>query len=439
MYINRSIDNQLLIWKNTKNRKPLLVRGARQIGKTSAIRQLGTHFKYFAEVNFDANTDYISLFQKNANPDEICQQLSIILNIPILENETLLFLDEIQTAPEVISMLRYFYEKNPNLHLVAAGSLLEFALADLPSFGVGRIHSVYMYPFSFEEFLGALGEKSLIQAILNAFDKFALPDLIHKKTLSYLKIFLIIGGMPEVVASYIRNPNLVQVQTILDDLIVAYQADFAKYKAKVPNMRILEVFRNVVSQVGNKYSFTFDTSLKNYQIKEALELLQMSGILYNATHSSCNGIPLGATINPKKRKYLIFDTGIFQRMLGLDLSSIFLENEVNIVNKGVIAELFVGIELYKNNSDPISNLFYWQRESKNSQAEVDYVIQNGTQIIPIEVKAGTKGAMQSMHLFLDEKNMDYGIRTSLENFGKFENIKIVPIYAMGLAVKYKLI
>lgn len=437
MYVTRSVDNELLNWKNSPKRKPLLIRGARQIGKTSAIRHLGKQFKYFAEINFDDNLELASLFEKNLSPDEICQQLAVLINIPIIENETLLFLDEIQASPKAIGALRYFYEKKPNLHTIAAGSLLEFALAEIPSFGVGRIRSVFMYPLNFEEFLAALGENSLLNAIQQATTTQPLPDLIHEKAVGILKKFLVIGGMPEAITTYLETKNYLLVQNVLDDLIVSYQTDFSKYKEKVPSFRILEVFNNVVQQMGTKFSYSLNTNLNNLQIKEALNMLQMAGLLYFVTHSSSNGIPLGAEINPKKRKCLLFDTGIYQRMLGLDLASVFLDDDTDLVNKGAIAELFVGIELMKNNQDVLASLYYWRRESKNSQAEVDYVIQKDREIIPIEVKSGTKGAMQSMYKFLEEKQSNYGVRTSLENFGALDKIKIIPIYAIGIAVKNK--
>ena len=438
MYFKRFIDEKLNDWKTNESRKPLLLRGARQIGKTSAIRNLATSFTHFIEINFDENVEINQLFEGNLNVDEICNQLEIIVNIPIIEGETLLFLDEIQASPNAIKSLRYFYEKKPNLHVVAAGSLLEFALAELPSFGVGRIAFMFVYPFSFEEFLSALGEDSLLKSIKNASNSNPLPQLIHQKAIKILKSFLIIGGLPEAVATYVKTKNYLSVQTVLDQLITTYQSDFPKYKSRVPNIRIQEVFRNAILQVGNKFSFSLNTVYNNYQVKEALELLQMAGLLYSVTHSACNGIPIGAEINPKKRKMLIFDTGIYQRLLGLNLADLFLSDEIDFVNKGAIAELFVGLELTKNNTDFLANLYYWQRESKGSQAEVDYVIQDNYAIIPIEVKAGTKGAMQSMYKFFEEKKSDLGIRTSLENFGKIDKIIILPIYAIGIALKENL-
>ncbi len=431
MYLERSIDNELIKWKNSPSRKPLMIRGARQVGKSSSIKNLGGHFKHYIEINFDEEPAYIKIFEGN-NVKEICEQIEVITRIPIVAGETLLFLDEVQSSLAAIGSLRYFYEKLPELHVIAAGSLLEFALAELPSFGVGRIRSLYMYPFSFEEFLLAHQEKKLLNSLQKANTTHPLPEIIHKKLITYFRKFLIVGGMPEAVNTYIQTQSLLEVQAVLDDLISSSQNDFTKYKSKIESSTILQVFRAVVQQVGNKFSYAYpESTLKNDKIREVLELLRMAGLIYTVTHSACNGIPLGAEINPKMKKILLFDTGIFQRILGLDIKALLLEDEVEMINKGNIAELHVGLELIKNiffyqNSE----LFYWQREAKNSQAEVDFVIQQGEKIIPIEVKSGKKGSMQSLYLFLEEKKVPFGVRISMENFSAIEKVKICPLYGV---------
>jgi predicted AAA+ superfamily ATPase len=433
MYLERKIDVELEIWKKLPNRKPLILRGARQVGKSSSVKNLAKNFKYFIEINFDENPTYATVFENGLDPVGICEQLSVISNTPIIEGETLLFFDEIQSCIPAISSLRYFYEKMPNLHLIAAGSLLEFALSEIPSFGVGRVRSIFMYPLSFEEFLLANKEKSLVEALKIATTKTPFPEIFHQKLKGYLKKFLIIGGMPEAVKSYITNGDMLEVQRVLDDLILSIQADFVKYKIRVSPTRIREVFDAVVKQVGNKFSYSYpNATLNNVQIKEALALLELAGLVYFVTHSASNGIPIGAEINSKKRKILIFDTGIFQRIQGLNIAQLLIEDDFNSINKGNIAELHVGLELIKNVSCyEKTYLYYWQRDAKNSQAEVDYVIQKQEKIIPIEVKAGTKGSMQSLYLFLKEKKLDFGIRLSLENFSEMEKIKIVPLYGVG--------
>jgi predicted AAA+ superfamily ATPase len=432
MYLQRKIDVELEIWKQSPIRKPLVLRGARQVGKSSAVRNLATKFKYFIEINFDETPSYAAIFENDLDPFSICEQLSVITNTKIVIGETLLFFDEIQSCIPAISSLRYFYEKMPNLHVTAAGSLLEFALSEIPSFGVGRVRSIFMYPLSFEEFLLANNENALLENLNKSTHQKAIPDIFDQKLKTYLKKFLIVGGMPEVVKSYIQNGNMLETQRVLDDLILSIQADFAKYKTRVSSARIREVFNAVVQQVGCKFSYSYpNATLNNVQIKEALTLLEMAGLVHFVTHSASNGIPIGAEINSKKRKMLLFDTGIFQRILGLNIAPLLIEDDFNIINKGNIAELFVGLELIKNTSCyEKMQLYYWHRESKNSQAEVDYVIQKQDKIIPIEVKAGTKGSMQSMYLFLDEKKSDFGIRLSLENFSEMDKIIIYPLYAV---------
>ncbi len=431
MYLERKADKELISWKESKSRKPLILRGARQVGKSSAVRNFGKKFKYFIEINLDESSDQRFLFENDLTISEIIEQLAVITKTPIISGETLLFIDEIQACIPAISTLRYFYEKFPDLHVIAAGSLLEFALSEIPSFGVGRVRYLFMYPFSFDEFLVANKEAGLLDVLNKATPVKSLAAIFHEKLKKYLKKFLIIGGMPEAVRTYVSKGDMLEVQRVLDDLILSIQADFSKYKSRVPALRIKEVFDAVVLQIGCKFSYSYpNATLTNIQIKEALRLLEMAGLLYSVTHSACNGIPLGAEINTKKRKMLLFDTGIYQRILGLDIGMLLLDTDVNIVNKGNISELFVGLELLKNTSCyEKHDLYYWQREEKNSQAEVDYVIQKQEKIIPLEVKAGTKGSMQSMYIFLNEKKREYGVRLSMENFSEIEKVKIYPLYA----------
>ncbi|TFH38594.1 MAG: DUF4143 domain-containing protein [Bacteroidia bacterium] len=436
-YIERKIDKELIDWKNHPSRKPLLVRGARQVGKSSTVRNLGKTFEFFIEVDFISNKSIHKLFEGDINPIRIYEELSLIYNTPVIAGKTLVFLDEIQACIPAITSLRYFYEKVPDIHLIAAGSLLEFALKELPSFGVGRIRSIYLYPFSFSEFLIAFNERSLVQLI----DKFIidkpLSEPVHKKLKQYLIRHITIGGMPEVVASYVNGASLLDCQGILEELTNSLYDDFSKYKSKVPVTRLREAFSSVIMQTGSKFVLSqIDSQANRLQLKESLELLEQAGIIFPVVHSSSNGIPIGAQTNDKFRKYLIFDTGIFQRFLNLDLSELFLNIEISLVNKGVLAELYAGLELIKNQpNNQAAVLYYWQREKKGSQAEVDYVIELGDRIVPIEVKSGIKGKMQSLRIFIEAKKSKFGVRTSLENFGRVEKINIIPLYAIGAIFK----
>jgi predicted AAA+ superfamily ATPase len=243
--------------------------------------------------------------------------------------------------------------------------------------------------------------------------------------------------MPEVVKSYIENQNLLDCQQVLDELMTTYYDDFVKYKKRVPSTRLRDVFSAVMEQTSRKFTYSKSSGEANIdQVKEALQLLEMAGLIYPVYHSSATGIPIGAKINRKFTKYLPFDTGVLQRFLGLNIGEILIGETLEQINIGDIAELFVGLEMLKAMpTHTRSQIYYWQREKNGSRAEVDYLIQKGDKIVPIEVKSGTTGKMQSLHLFMNEKQSDYGIRTSLENFGHYDKIRVYPLYAIEKIIK----
>ena len=432
-YYRRRIDSELSAWASAKSRKPLLLRGARQVGKTSAVHHLAEQFVHFAEVDFNERKDLHYLFDGSYSPQEICQILSALLHIPIEAGKTLLFFDEIQACPNAINRLRYFYEKFPELHLIAAGSLLEFALESLPSYGVGRIRSVFIYPFSFEEFLWATGNVALAAMIGNASPQRPLAEPLHQAALRLLRVFLVIGGMPAVVAQYCTDGNLLECQTLLSELVVSFQDDFAKYRKKVPAYRIDATFRSVAEQGLGKFVYNrVAEDASAAQVKAALDTLVLAGIVYPVTHTAANGIPLGAEVNERYRRFVMMDTGMLQRVLSLDISQVLQPGDIQVINRGAIAETFVAGELVKSAScyEPYP-LYCWHRDKPGSNAEVDYVVQLGADIFPIEVKSGNKGSMQSMRSFMQLKNIATGIRTSLENFCSYEDILVYPLYAIG--------
>lgn len=432
-YFHRHIDTNLLEWKKLPDHKPLLLRGARQVGKSSAVRHLSQSFDYYVEVDLERRRDLHALFTDNLDVDVICQQLNAIFKVPIVDGKTLVFIDEIQSCPRAIASLRYFYEQRQDLHVIAAGSLLEFALEELPSFGVGRIESLFMYPFSFDEFIGAQGFDAMLNYKKSQVSpESPLPEPIYEQLLNQFRTFLIIGGMPAVVAEWIKCGDYSRCNVLQNDLLLTYRDDFAKYKTRIPATLLWKALQSVAQQAGQKFVYTRADENESRRIKDAVALLRLAGLVYPVTHTSANGLPLGAEANDKYRKFLFFDTGLMLSILDLDVGKMILESPGELVNRGGLAEVAVGLEMmkYSNPRNPLE-LFYWVRMSKNALAEVDYVQVIDGVIAPIEVKSGYRGAMQSLRIFMEQKHIACGYRVSLENFCSYDNIKVYPMFAIS--------
>lgn len=278
----------------------------------------------------------------------------------------------------------------------------------------------------------------MISAYQNANPDNPLVEIVHNKLLQRFSTFVLTGGMPRVVMEYIESQDLRKSQLVLNDLVVSYKDDFKKYRKRISEERLSMVWESVARQHFGKFVYSnVNDNLSLSQVKLTLEILIKAGLVYPVVHTAANGIPLEAETNERYQRMALFDTGILLRMLGLNLAELFVKGIENLSNKGSLAEIFVATELVKNSScyEP-SQLFCWHREKKDSQAEVDFVIQSGTDIIPVKVKSGTKGSMQSLKIFMKEKKSKYGIRTSLENFSNYENIKVVPLYAISNILKY---
>lgn len=438
--MQRAIFQSLIEWKKSDPHKVLLLRGARQVGKTFVARELGKTFTHFVEVNFERDLDTQLFFDQNFDPEKICSSLSAYYGIPIIEKQTLLFFDEIQACPKAIQALRFFYESKPNLHVIAAGSLLEFALADLSSFGVGRIHSLFMYPMSFDEFLYAHNEGQLVDLKKQATSVNPLNLTFHNKLTEYLKKFLLTGGMPEVVKTYLKNSsNPDAVQKELADIMVSLYDDFVKYKKRSPVLRLREVLDSAIQQAGGKYVYARAGELSNIaQAKEAIELLEMAGLIHRVYHTSGQGLPLGAGANHKIFKVLFLDTGLLQQSAGLRLADFLVARNTEMLNKGRVAEIFAGLEMIKYEAaENRPQLYYWHREKRGSNAEVDYLFNDKGMIRPVEIKSGSSGKMQSLYQFLDEREGSKGIRISMENFGSYGKIEVIPLYAISNLFKGK--
>jgi predicted AAA+ superfamily ATPase len=290
-----------------------------------------------------------------------------------------------------------------------------------------------MYPMSFDEYLVASGYQDLQEAKRMASPEQPLPDILHSRLLEHLRTFLIIGGMPEVVSRFIQTRDYLTCHQIQNDLIQSLESDFARYKERSPVLVLREVFRSVVNQAGQKFIFTkAGQNQPIAKIQEAFELLRMARLVFPVYHTPASGIPIGSDTNFKRFKALLMDTGLQQCLSSLDISELLLATDHDLINRGAMAELFIGLEILKYRSpyEP-PDLYYWHREARNSSAEVDFLIQQGNQMVPIEVKSGSTGKMQSLFLFLKEKGLSRGIRISAENFSRYAQVDVYPLYAAG--------
>lgn len=413
MQIHRQELDILTKWLNKPNRKPLVIRGARQVGKSTLVRQLAnTSQRFCLELNFEKTTE-LSDFFVDKDPKQIIKKLSIYAKRPLNPDTTLLFLDEVQAAPKVLATLRYFYEEYPEFPVIVAGSLLDFAL-ETPEFSmpVGRIEYFHLGPLSFEDFLLALGETALVEWIrtLSIHDTIPLP--IHQQCLDFVKQFWLIGGMPEVVANFSEYADFQEIDNLKQNILQTYQDDFHKYgRAKqIPLLR--RVFQTLPGLIGQtlKYSH-IDRDSKSTQVREALEDLQLARIIRMVYHSHASGLPLRAQIDPKIFKVIFLDIGLQCTALGLNQLDIIKGPDWAWINRGSLAEQFIGQALLKLSPFYHSpELFYWVREKSQSAAELDYLWQHKNQIIPIEVKAGKTGTLKSLHYFIREKSWPYAVR-----------------------------
>lgn len=429
--MKRKIYKKLLIWKDSKNRKPLILRGARQVGKTYVIKELGNKFEYFVEVNFEKTPSLKKIFDGDLDTKIIISKLEILLDTKIVPKKTLLFFDEIQECPNAIKSLRYFYEQFPELHVISAGSLLEFEL-NKQGIPVGRVEFLYLYPLSFSEYLEANKQEKLI-SILNEHDyKKALDTTFHEKLLEHFKNYSLIGGMPEVVNTFIEDHKLDHCLSIQSQIINSYWQDIIKYTKSNRVSQVQTAFEAIPSQIGKKFKYcNISRDIRSSVLSEAVQTLVSAGIIYKVLKTSGNGLPLGAEADLEHFKCIFLDSGLSQNMLGITLKDFIKQDSINFINRGAMAEQLIGQELIaeQDETNP-ARLFYWHREARTSNAEVDYLIQHGSSILPIEVKAGSSGRLKSLHLFLHEKSMKKAIKISTDNFGVNDNIISIPCYAV---------
>ncbi len=431
--MDRHITSHLLAWKEKPSRKPLLVRGARQTGKSYSITHFAkTYFKGKLHlVNFEKRPDWHAIFKENLSPNRILSDLEILTGNKIVTGEDLLFFDEIQACPKAIAALRYFFEEVPQLHVIAAGSLLEFALSDIP-FPVGRVQILDLYPMTFTEFLNATGNPTAADIISDTPKK--LSDAVHNLLNAELKKFLFIGGMPECVKTFADTGRMADVFEVQTELIATFRQDFSKYAGRADKSCMNAVFNAVPQHIGHQIKYTaLADGFTGPTIKNAFELLEMARMFKKVKASSPSGIPLHANASEKKFKAIFLDTGLLANISGIPVGQEYIKSDLLGIFRGGLAEQFVGQEIIAGSA---AQIYYWSREAKGSNAETDYLIEKEGEVIPVEVKSGKGGSLRSLHLLLDNyPNVKNSYVFSDSHLSKTEDQRItyLPLYYAGLA------
>ncbi len=408
--MKRKAEQFLSNWLGRPHRKPLVLKGARQVGKSYLVEDWGRrHFKSVLTVDLERERELHSLFSKS-DPARLLEELALLKRLPLVPGETLLFLDEIQACPPALAALRYFFERIPELHVVAAGSLLDFSLRELShSMPVGRIEFLHLHPMSFEEFLEAVEGAPLVEYLGKRTLSDPPTEAMEGRLRELLRRYFFVGGMPEAVRAYVERNDLLEVQRIQTALVQTVQEDFAKYGPRRLQELMRRTYRHVATNVGRKLKFVnVSREDRAIDVRAALEMLALSRVVNVVHHTSANGLPLGAEQDDRQFKPLFLDIGLVNRLCGLDLVG---EEELITVNEGTLAEQFIGQELIAASpafEDP--RLFYWAREARNANAELDYVISRGQDVLPVEVKAGKTGTLKSLLQFLGEKRRQRAVR-----------------------------
>ena len=399
-------------WAERARRKPLVIRGARQVGKTTLVRLFAEGRFDLVELDFERQPRLESFFTDN-DPRRTLELLEAHTGRPLQPGRTLLFLDEIQAAPRVFTALRYFYETLPELHVIAAGSLLELVL-EQPAFSVpvGRIEYLHLGPMQFGEVLAAGGDPKLRDFLRDYALGEEIPDALHDKLLRRLETYLLVGGMPEAMAAYQESGSHRASERVKSSILTTFHDDFGKYGPKVDAARLRKVFERLPHLVGGKLKYVhLDREERSKDLAHALRLLSLAGVVHPVHHSSANGVPLGAEASERVFKVLCLDVGLMSTACGLSVLDLERADDLLLVNRGALAEQMVGQHLlHSAPSWEPPRLFYWAREQRGSAAEVDYVISQGQAILPVEVKAGTTGTLKSLHLFLREKERSLAVR-----------------------------
>lgn len=433
----RQIYQDLQEWKDSTTRTPLILRGARQVGKTYTVERFAEkNFANYIKINFELDRDYKNYFKSNLDTHKFLAALSLDNNITIIPGKILIFFDEIQECPEALQALRYFYEELPQLHIIAAGSLLEFTLnSDKFKMPVGRISFKFLRPLSFYEFLQAQNKGQLIDYIKNLQGQS--DEIIHKRLLKELDLYYLVGGMPMAVKTFVNHAKdmdlgLGKVREVHHRLLQTYKRDFGKYANASRHDDLEAMLDYIPKSISSKFKYSHVYEGANSRnMKLAFDLLDKAGLCTKIQRAN-NDMPLGASASIKHFKTLFLDIGLMNSACDLDLDSFLLEDAGHNKFNGVIAEQFVGQELL--NSFPAyqeAKLYYWENTNAGGSAEIDYLIAHKAQIYPLEVKAGTTGKLKSLHYYMKNYKTDLGLRISNKKLEQDNDILSIPLYAVA--------
>ena len=425
----RNVINELIRWKNDADRKPLVLRGARQVGKTWMMKEFGkAYYDNYVYFNFDEEDELKSIFETNKNPQRIIDLLSMISGEKILPGKTLILFDEVQECPDALNSLKYFKEKANDYHIIAAGSLLGTLLAQPKSYPVGMVNLLDIAPMTFDEYLHAVDEP-LYTYFRGITKEQKIEELFHNRLTEAYNYYLIIGGMPECVSSWIKYKDPAKIARIQNELVQIYENDFSKHNGKVNSGRILMVFRSIVTQLAKSNEKFMYGAVRDggraRDFEEAIEWLVSAGMLNRTYNVSKLEHPLAAFEKLDQFKLFVFDTGLLKHMAGIDNSAILLKTDYQF--KGPLTENFVLQQLYSQFSIPPH--YYSERNG-----EIDFVIQHGTTIIPIEAKGGEDKSAPTFKKYVSDHQPEYAVRFSKRGYRKDGYITNMPLY---LAVKMK--
>ena len=433
--MKRNAYNDLISWKKNKNRKPLVLQGARQVGKTYLVKEFGNReYKNLHYLNFEQDDNLSSLFEASLTPESIINNISLYIGVRIIAGDTLIFFDEIQIAPRVLTSLKYFQEQAPEFHIIAAGSLLGVSMGKESGFPVGKVNFLTLFPMSFTEYLIEVGEDLFMERLKSLEKPSPFPDAIHNKMLSHLKMYLFLGGMPEVIKEYMLTRDIENVRRTQTDILNAYERDFSKYTDKFQAIKTSEFWNSIPGQLARenkKFKYKdIRKSARSNMYEQTIEWLRKAGLVQIAYNISTPKMPLSGYADFSKFKVYMNDVGLLAAKLNISSDQIVMPDALFREFNGAFIENFIAQELASSGE---GHLYYW---TSKSDAEVDFLVESNQKIIPLEVKSGTSRNTKSLQSYASKYSPDKVFRTSPRNLIQADNFINIPLYAINLLTQF---